>query len=209
MYTLVLGSLFPEYLPYLVSYQLTIVKLSKRFRYPSWPFYDVEFRKWAATNGIKDWSKSNSELFALAFTGQAASTWCPICQVEGDHTYDCPGTSFPEQVQRKAIPSLMQPPPKRPAPPHCILYNNAGACPYGLACKYRHVCTSCANPHPVSSCPHKPSRQTCAPSLTRSSTQYSYPIYQSLIDSSSYLCTHITIITITYTWLCHVITPHC
>ena len=165
-YTLVLVSLFPEYLPHLVSYQLTIVKLSKWFRYPSWLYYNLEFRKWAATNCIKDWSKSNSELFALAFRG-ASLTWCPICQVEGEHTYDCPrflastpSPTLPEQLPRKTIPNLLQPQPKCPAPAHCILYDkNAGACPYGLVCKYRHVCSSCSNPHPVSSCPHKPSRQ--------------------------------------------------
>ena len=42
---LVLGSQFPEALPDLVSFELLIVKHSKRFRYPSWVFYDVEYRK--------------------------------------------------------------------------------------------------------------------------------------------------------------------
>ena len=56
IYILVLSSRFPEFLPNLISYQLTIVKLSKRFRYPSWLYYDVEYRKWAAANRIQDWS---------------------------------------------------------------------------------------------------------------------------------------------------------
>ena len=102
-YILVLSTQFPEYLPELVAYQLSIVKLSKRFRYPSWLFYDVEYRKWAAANRIKTWSKTNSELFALAFTGQAVGiTWCPVCQVKGgDHMYDCP--RYPSQTPPQYI----------------------------------------------------------------------------------------------------------
>ena len=167
-YTLVLSSRFPESLPNLVSYQLTIVKLSKRFRYPSWLYYDVEYRKWASANHIRDWSQTNSELFALAFTGQAVSlSWCPVCQVEGDHTYDCPryvatqaattSRSLDQQAPRRQLPSLMDPPPaKRPPLAHCILYNkNAGACPYGSACRFQHICSHCFNPHPVTSCTNK------------------------------------------------------
>ena len=90
MYVLVLGSQFPETLPDLVSSELFIVKHSKRFRYPSRLLYDVEYRKWAAIHHIRNRSTTNSELYSLAFTGQAlAINWCPICQVEGgNHTYD-------------------------------------------------------------------------------------------------------------------------
>ena len=104
----------------------------------------------------------------LAFTGQAVSlSWCPICQVEGDHTYDCPRyvatqaatTSRPldQQAPRRQLPSLIDPPPaKRPPPAHCILYNkNAGACPYGSTCRFQHICSHCFNPHPVTSCTNK------------------------------------------------------
>ena len=78
-YVLVLGSQFPEALLDLVSYELFIVKHSKRFRYPSWLFYDVEYRKWAAIHHIRNWSTTNPEVYSL--------DWCPICQVEGgNHT---------------------------------------------------------------------------------------------------------------------------
>ena len=109
-YTLVLSSRFPEFLPNLVSYQLIIVKLSKHFRYPSWLYYDVEYCKLASANRIWDWSQTNLELFALAFTGQAVSlSWCPICQVEGDHTYDSP-----RYVANPAARSLDQAPTGKP-----------------------------------------------------------------------------------------------
>ena len=67
----------------------SLSSIAKRFKYPSWLFYDVEYRKWAAIHHIRNWSTTNPELYSLAFTGQAlAINWCPICQVEGsNHTY--------------------------------------------------------------------------------------------------------------------------
>ena len=72
---LVLGSQFPEALPDLVSFELLIVKHSKRFRYPSWVFYDVEYRKWVAKHHIRNWSTTNPELYSIAFTGKALAKW--------------------------------------------------------------------------------------------------------------------------------------
>ena len=127
---LALSSRFPETLRDLITYQLFIVKHSKRFKYPSWLFYDVEYRKWAAANNIRNWSITNSELYSLAFTGQAlAINWCPVCQVEGgNHTYDCPQACSqlpmpmprPQQAgalpQRRVAPYPVDTPAKRPAP---------------------------------------------------------------------------------------------
>ncbi len=48
-YMLILSSKHPQALPELISYQLFMVKAAKKFRYPSWLYYDTEFRKWAAT----------------------------------------------------------------------------------------------------------------------------------------------------------------
>ena len=48
---LVLGAAFPDQLPQLIAYQLLIVKHSIKFEYPSWLWYDIDFRQWAASNG--------------------------------------------------------------------------------------------------------------------------------------------------------------
>ena len=69
-YMLIISSRFPEALPDLIAYQLLIVKQAKRFRYPSWLYYDIEFRKWAAATKTKEWAHINSEIYTLAFTGQ-------------------------------------------------------------------------------------------------------------------------------------------
>ena len=82
-YVLVLSSQFPETLPDLVSYKLFIVKNSKRFRYPSLLFYDVEYRKWAAIHCIRNWSTTNSELYSLAFTGQALACYKLVPHLPG------------------------------------------------------------------------------------------------------------------------------
>ena len=161
---LALSSRFPE----TFRDQLFIVKHSKRFRYPSWLIYD---KKLAAANNIRNWSITNSELYSLAFTNQApAINWCPICQVEGgNHTYDCPQACSqlpmpmprPQQAgalpQRRVAPNPVDTPAKPPAPTQCILFNkNGGPCPYGISCKYQHICSYCSGPHPVLSCPIKP-----------------------------------------------------
>ena len=80
-----------------MGYQLLIVKHSRKFRYPSWLHYDIEFRKWAANNNHRRWSQLNQEIYALAFSGQGVATvWCALCQIEGrSHTVDCPNFSSP------------------------------------------------------------------------------------------------------------------
>ena len=67
---LVISSRFPHALPNLIAYQLLIVKQAKRFRYPSWLYYDIEFRKWVAATKTKEWGHINSEIYTPAFTSQ-------------------------------------------------------------------------------------------------------------------------------------------
>ena len=148
-YMLIISSRFPEALPNLIAYQLLIVKQAKRFRYPSWLYYDIEFRKWATATKTKEWARINSEIYTLAFTGQGTViSWCPTCQVDGGNlTYDCPNysssnfslpipkpptaspASQPSPYQKPAA-ALRPPPAKKGKLKHWILYNkNNGACP--------------------------------------------------------------------------------
>ncbi len=110
-YILILSSRHPQALPELIAYQLFIVKAAKKFRYPSWLYYDTEYRKWAATT---HWSTINTQLYSLAFTGQGNPvSWCPICQVDGgNHTFDCP---------RYPIPTDPLPPQHPPSQPRSLL----------------------------------------------------------------------------------------
>ena len=166
LYAHPLSSKHPHALPKLISYQLFIVNAAKKFRYPSWLYYDTEFRKWAAATQCQEWSGINTRLYALAFTGQGNPvSWCPICQVEGgNHTFDCP--RFP--IPTDPLPSNPPPPhprpllptiPKRPRPAvdHCISYNASdGNCKFGPSCRYPHKCATCGTyGHPTTRCPNK------------------------------------------------------
>ena len=171
IYMLILSTRYPEVLPELIGYQLLIVKHSRKFRYPSWLHYDIEFRKWAANNNHRRWSQLNQEIYALAFTGQGIATaWCALCQIEGgSHTVDCPNFSSPVKrpyLGSQSPPNYTQPEPvkKRRKVPYCILYNrsSAGTCSYGRKCIYRHICSNCGQEHPAKNCPEKgkqPTRQ--------------------------------------------------
>ena len=166
---LVLGTVHPETLPELISYQLLIVQHSQKFRYPSWLCYDIDFRTWVAQTGTKAWSQMHPQCYALEFTGQGSSSqWCPICFVDGgNHTIDFPSFSIASQLpspqgrqgflrpppSRPLMPPPSQPPPlKRPQFSHCILYNKQdGNCPYRRDCKFTHSCSHCkklATPSP-------------------------------------------------------------
>ncbi len=165
-YILILSSRHPQALPELIAYQLFIVKAAKKFRYPSWLYYDTEYRKWAATTHCQEWSTINTQLYSLAFTGQGNPvSWCPICQVDGgNHTFDCPRYPIPTDPLPPQHPpsqprSLLPPAPKRPRPPgdYCINYNMSGGnCKYGLSCRYPHKCSVCGvQGHPRTHCPNK------------------------------------------------------
>ena len=136
-YILVLASSFPEQLTELIAYQLLIVQHSRRFDYPSWLRYDIEFRQWAAQNKFYQWSQIHPQYYAFAFTAQGkTSSWCPVCYTDGGiHSYDCPKFALPPpNVYRpqRPTPYAQQfalrpqaptgpPAPKRSKPEHCIL----------------------------------------------------------------------------------------
>ena len=91
IYMLVLSSHHPSSTSELIAYQLLIVQHSKKFEYPLWLQYDIEFRQWAAANQYTKWSQIHLQFYAYAFTTCGKATaWCPVCHLDGgDHTYDC------------------------------------------------------------------------------------------------------------------------
>lgn len=166
IYILALAPKYPDMLPELTAYQLLIVQHSRRFEYPSWLRYDMEFRQWAAINNCRQWSQIHPQLYAYAFTAHGRDTsWCPVCQLEGgNHSYDCPSFSarkytnkpapvYPAHPAEGASKRFAMPAVKRPKPDHCLLFNKyRGNCPYGTECKFVHKCARCSQPHPVSAC---------------------------------------------------------
>ena len=163
IYMLILASAHPGDIPKLVAYQLLIVKHAKKFKYPSWLHYDIEFRKFAAITKSTEWACVNPEIFALAFTNQGIqSQWCPACGVdEGLHTYDCPeapttstsgtGGSKANFVPKKAP---NQQTSAQLVVDYCLQFNYAkDGCRFGPRCKYPHRCAMCKLfGHPQSMC---------------------------------------------------------
>ncbi len=168
-YMLILSSKHPQALPELISHQLFIVKAAMKFEYPSWLYYDTEYRKWAAATQHHQWSHINTQLYSLAFTGQGNPvSWCPVCQVDGgQHTFDCPRYPIPSEPIPPQQPQINHRPPRSPSPPppkrprqavdHCISYNqNDGNCKFAPSCRYPHKCAVCGFlGHPATHCPNK------------------------------------------------------
>ena len=91
-YAAIVCSKYPDRRADLLGYISQIMRVSQRFKWPSWVIYDQSFRQEAAERGIKEWSQMDPSLFAQCFTGQAKNTeaWCKICH-SLDHSSDlCP-----------------------------------------------------------------------------------------------------------------------
>lgn len=59
-------SQFKDMVPELIAYQLVIVQHSKRFEYPSWLHYDIQ---WGAATKFTQWSQIHPQFYAFTFTG--------------------------------------------------------------------------------------------------------------------------------------------
>lgn len=178
-YMLILLTKYPDQVTELIAYQLLIVQHSRKFEYPSWLHYDIDFRQWAAATKCTSWSQIHPQLYAFAFTAHGkGSSWCPICHTDGgSHSFDCPkfqaiGLDPTPQHRLSLLPhpstfpkplrsTFPQPPAKRPKLDYCILFNKYnGKCPYD-PCKFPHKCSACLQPgHSFRSCPTKPPAAT-------------------------------------------------
>jgi hypothetical protein len=67
----VLSQIYPSFVPELMAYMSLIVKCQKRFEGLGWFTYDRTFRRQAVIMKAMSWSRTDSTLFSLAFTGKA------------------------------------------------------------------------------------------------------------------------------------------
>ena len=169
LYVAILAPAQPERVQDLMAYQAIIAKASSKYRWPSWVVYDQNFRLEVAGNPDQPWAKVDPSIYALSFTGQTISVenWCSRCQCLDHTTSNCPAAPARKRPWHSAQGS--------PAPPAqrwsgsqdhpaqrwsgsqehqvCLKYNRFGGdCKFGKQCKFRHVCSSCGDPHPVSKC---------------------------------------------------------
>lgn len=76
----VLATRNPQRIPELLAYLIQIVRVNQEFEGSGWAVYDETFCRHAAVSGNQQWSKLNTSLFLLCFTGKGCRTgrcsWC-------------------------------------------------------------------------------------------------------------------------------------
>ena len=139
----------------------TIAKASLKYVWPSWIVYDQNFRQEAAHSGLKDWAHVNPSIYTQCFTGMTISQegWCSLCQSIDHGTDNCPL----RQVRKRPAPAGFTPITKRQQPEQvevCRKFNRYnGDCKFGKACRFKHACSACGGPHPISQCPNPRKRE--------------------------------------------------
>ena len=175
MYVGVMATKFPDMVPELMAYMISILRASQEYEGLAWATYDAAYRRQAAATGHKQWSKVNSSLYTICFTGKARkATRCDLCLSTTHKTSECSLAidEDPDLGQRlKAVESAVI---AFSANPHgitgtrgirssevCRLFNEK-RCKF-RNCKYRHVCRICEGNHPAPECPFPAKRADQAP----------------------------------------------
>ena len=156
LYVAVLAAAHPGRLADLMSYQSLIARASKKFRWPSWVIYDLNFRQEAAGSPDQQWAKADPSLYAQCFTGQELSreNWCGRCQGLDHSSADCPYQSRKRPWSAGGnTPNTGGGGDRQDHQQPCIKYNKyQGDCRFGRDCRFQHICSKCRGSHPVSRC---------------------------------------------------------
>ena len=156
---------FPDKVPNMIAYMLTIVRAQQEFEDPGWRIYDHNYRLKAAASGNQNRAELDPHLYSQCFTGRAKKVpSCAKCNSFRHAQEYCPhrmplafkGGQIPEQ----SIPAESSANGQRPTGPQpggkisggiCFAFDQEGSCPYN-PCKFRHMCSRCLGRHPSSQC---------------------------------------------------------
>lgn len=169
-YVAVRGPTAPELIPELMAYLANIVRVSQDYTGLGWVRYDAAFRRQAALTGNTKWSVVNSTMYAMNFTGAAATkTRCELCLASSHTDRECAqrGNAEPDTRDRlKAIETavlamtrqpqpgqrpLLPAGPPRPSGEPCRKWNTTGC--FFSRCRHSHTCSTCGGSHPATHCP--------------------------------------------------------
>ncbi len=165
-YVSVLGPHFPKVIPELMAYMATIVRVSQDYTGLAWVRYDAAYRRQAALTGNRGWSRINSTMYTMCFTGNARTTErCELCFGSTHASKDCAlrGDPDPElRVRVKAVEAAVVAMSPRqvkqgelgqyqPSGQICRLWNK-NSCTF-RRCRHAHICSNCRGSHSVLSCP--------------------------------------------------------
>ena len=148
IYTAVMATHQPHRIPELMAYQTEIAKCAKKYKWPSWVIYDINFRQDAAANPTRSWAFVHPSMYTQCFTDMgkdATDKWCRSCQSLDHTTSSCPVTPPPPKTPRRERIDVEA---KRDS--ICRNYNSKG-CTFPK-CVRRHVCSKCGEKHPATRC---------------------------------------------------------
>ena len=161
----VMAKKFPNMVPELMVYMVSILQESQEYQGLAWTTYDAVYRQQAAATGHKQWSRLNSSLYTICFTGIARkATRCDLCLSTTHKTSECSLAidEDPELGQHlKAVELAVIAFSANPqgitgtrgicSSEVCQLFNEK-QCKFHN-CKYRHVCQMSEGNHPAPECP--------------------------------------------------------
>lgn len=151
-YVSVLARKHPNRVPDLMAYQTLIIDASLEFRGDSWAGYDRRFRQDAASTPHTPWSRMDSALWSLAFTGRARTSRCCYCFSLTHRSPDCDlSPDLPTQLNQSSRKICFR---WNESPnPQCTFPN----------CKFEHICYICSRDpantdlsHKAINCPQHP-----------------------------------------------------
>ena len=149
----VVSKQFPESVPGLMAYVVSMREAQRQWGGDRWLKYDIEFREKAETLKLRDWGVRDANLWAKYFSGTAQGS----SQVQGAGLVVGGGNQQEDYDQggrgRGGTTSLV---PTRRANGPCYPFNNKGACDGVPPCPFPHTCFNCEEGHPAKVCPHPP-----------------------------------------------------
>ena len=153
LYMAVVAQVHPHRIPDLLAYQCSIARYSKKYVWPSWVVYDINFRQSKALTPGSSWAKTDGGFFAECFTSMRkdqGEPWCRICHSMDHSSSSCP-LAPPSKMPRRNEADIST---KSKRPAICINFNTKG-CTF-KKCKRQHICFNCRGKHPATSCPTPP-----------------------------------------------------
>ena len=146
----------PETVPELMAYMVNIIRASQEYEGSAWAAYDAAFRRQAATTGHREWSKINTSLYTICFTGKARRVQrCEGCLSASHKTAECyvmdedPDMARRVRAVESAVVAFSSTPQSSTSwmrsQEICRLFNER-KCQF-RNCKYRHVCKWCEGGH--------------------------------------------------------------
>ena len=192
-YVSVVATRYPETVPELMGYLMVVVQASQDYEGQAWARYDEAFRRRAAIDGNRCWSKLNTTIYTMCFTGRAKSSvaWCEFCLATTHTAADCAqsGDRDPDvRTRLKAIEtailalvtgadSKFKAPLKTPRPKSGEICNlwNGNQCSYGAECRHTHICIECKGEHQALHCPLRSSLPPARGSYARGSRSVGQP----------------------------------